>query len=61
MFYLFVLLLRLRAPVFAASALLELVSPSAVELQADQDSLDREALKTYLQNLDPEDFGKFTP
>ena len=23
--------------------------------------LDTDALKTYLQNLDPEDFGKFTP
>jgi len=24
-------------------------------------ALDADALKTYLQNLDPEDFGKFTP
>jgi hypothetical protein len=55
------LALRLRAPVYAAAALLELVSPNAVELQADQGALDSEALKTYLQNLDPEDFGKFTP
>jgi hypothetical protein len=23
--------------------------------------LDAETLKNYLQNLDPEDFGKFTP
>jgi hypothetical protein len=23
--------------------------------------LDSDALKSYLQNLDPEDFGKFTP
>jgi len=55
------LALRLRAPVYAAAALLELVSPDAVELPADQGALDSEALKTYLQNLDPEDFGKFTP
>ena len=55
------LALRLRTPVYAAAALLELVSPNAVELQTDQGALDSESLKTYLQNLDPEDFGKFTP
>jgi len=55
------LALRLRAPVYAAAALLELVSPNAVELRSDEGALDSEALKTYLQNLDPEDFGKFTP
>jgi bifunctional DNase/RNase len=55
------LALRLHAPVYAAAALLELVSPDAVELQSDQGALDSEALKNHLQNLDPEDFGKFTP
>jgi bifunctional DNase/RNase len=55
------LALRVRAPVYAAEALLELVSPDAVELQSDQGGLDSDALKNYLQNLDPEDFGKFTP
>lgn len=53
--------LRLGAPIFASEALLELVSPDAIELQSDESPLDAEALKTYLQNLDPEDFGKFTP
>ena len=53
--------LRLGAPIFAAAALLDLVAPEAVDLQADQGPLDADALKTYLQNLDPEDFGKFTP
>ncbi len=53
--------LRLGAPIFASESLLDLVSPDAIELQRDQSPLDADALKTYLQNLDPEDFGKFTP
>jgi bifunctional DNase/RNase len=53
--------LRLGAPIFAAESLLELVPPAAIEWQSDQTPLDSEALKSYLQNLDPEDFGKFTP
>jgi bifunctional DNase/RNase len=55
------LALRLRAPIFAAEPLLDLVSPNAIETPPDAGALDSEALKTYLQNLDPEDFGKFTP
>jgi bifunctional DNase/RNase len=55
------LALRLHAPVFAAESLLELVSPDAIETPTDGEALDADALKTYLQNLDPEDFGKFTP
>jgi len=53
--------LRLHSPIFAAEALLDLVSPDAVEMQGDQGPLDADALNTYLQNLDPEDFGRFTP
>lgn len=53
--------LRLGAPIFASETLLELVSPESIELQSDQSPLDSDALKTYLQNLDPEDFGKFRP
>ena len=53
--------LRLHSPIFAAEALLDLVSPDSVEMQGDQGPLDADALKTYLQNLDPEDFGKFKP
>jgi bifunctional DNase/RNase len=55
------LALRLRAPIFAAEGLLELVPPDALESPAEQEGLDADALKSYLQNLDPEDFGKFTP
>jgi bifunctional DNase/RNase len=55
------LALRLRAPIFAAAALLDLVAPEALETPADQPALDADALKHYLQDLDPEDFGKFTP
>ena len=55
------LALRLRAPIFAAAALLDLVSPDALETPTDQPGLDADALKHYLQDLDPEDFGKFTP
>ncbi len=55
------LALRLRAPIFAADALLDLVSPDAIETPPEGGALDADALKTYLQNLDPEDFGKFTP
>lgn len=55
------LALRLRAPIFAAEPLLDLVSPDALETPTDEPGLDADSLKTYLQNLDPEDFGKFTP
>jgi len=56
------LALRLHAPIFAAEALLT----SAV-LGGDEDTppsapgIDAEQLKRYLQSLDPEDFGKFSP
>jgi len=53
--------LRLNAPIFTQEDLLELTSVDAAETQKDSGSLDAESLKTYLQNLDPEDFGKFTP
>jgi bifunctional DNase/RNase len=56
--------LRLKAPIFTSETLLELTS---VETGGDTpgdktpEQLDADTLKTYLQNLDPEDFGKFTP
>jgi len=53
--------LRLGAPIFVTETLLELVSPESIEVQSDQSPLDSDALKAYLQNLDPEDFGKFRP
>ena len=55
------LALRLRAPIYAAAPLLDLVPPDAIEAPGEPGALDPDALKTYLQNLDPEDFGKFTP
>ena len=66
--------LRLSAPIFADESLLTVVSggdddddtPSAAdaaaresELRAGEAALDAEQLKAYLENLRPEDFGKF--
>ncbi len=55
--------LRLRAPIFTSENLLELTSIDTGEGQteAGPQALDPDSLKTYLQGLDPEDFGKFTP
>lgn len=53
--------LRLNAPIFTQEELLELTSVDTAEPMKDPSTLDAENLKNYLQNLDPEDFGKFTP
>jgi bifunctional DNase/RNase len=53
--------LRLNAPIFTQEDLLELTSVDTGEPSKDTETLDSEKLKSYLQNLDPEDFGKFTP
>lgn len=54
--------LRLKAPIFTDEGLLELTSIDTVEpMSADAESMDPDSLKAYLENLDPEDFGKFTP
>jgi len=55
--------LRLKAPIFTSETLLEHTSVDTSEGVSDSgpQPLDADALKTYLQNLDPEDFGKFTP
>ena len=54
--------LRLKAPIFTQEGLLELTSIDTVEpLSPDTEAMDPESLKSYLENLDPEDFGKFTP
>ncbi len=53
--------LRLEAPIFTQDDLLELTSIDTVEpMPPSAESLDPESLKTYLENLDPEDFGKFS-
>jgi hypothetical protein len=56
--------LRLKAPIFTSEALLDVTTvdmgdPAAPE-QGPQ-PLDPDQLKSYLQGLDPEDFGKFSP
>ena len=55
--------LRLKAPIFTSDELLENTAIDASELSTETNpqTLDADALKNYLQNLDPEDFGKFTP
>ena len=41
--------------------LLDTSAVSTVDPPSQEGPLDPESLKTYLQNLDPEDFGKFMP
>jgi hypothetical protein len=56
--------LRLKAPIFTSEGLLELTSVETGDGPAGDktpEQLDADTLKSYLQNLDPEDFGKFTP
>jgi bifunctional DNase/RNase len=53
--------LRLKAPIFTQENLLELTSVDAAGQEGGPQQWDAEQLKNYLQNLDPEDFGKFTP
>jgi len=53
--------LRLKAPIFAHPDLLDAPSTESVDTGPDSGPLDSDSLKNYLQNLDPEDFGKFTP
>ncbi len=61
--------LRFAAPIFAAEALLsnmtiETAEPEEVEgpqLTGGSAELDAEQLKSYLEQLRPEDFGKFNP
>jgi bifunctional DNase/RNase len=53
--------LRLNAPIFTHNELLESSSVETVDAADAPQPLDAEQLKTYLENLDPEDFGKFRP
>ncbi|HEX4633216.1 MAG TPA: bifunctional nuclease family protein [Gemmatimonadales bacterium] len=63
------LALRLQAPILTTEELLQhtvIETTDTIESagpggERSSGPLDAEALKTYLQNLDPEDFGKFTP
>ena len=53
--------LRLKAPIFTSRDLLDMPAEPLVENAPDPSQLDAESLKDYLQKLNPEDFGKFTP
>jgi bifunctional DNase/RNase len=55
--------LRLKAPIFTSESLLALTSVETGEPSAETGPgpVGPDDLKTYLQNLDPEDFGKFIP
>lgn len=61
--------LRLEAPIFAPSSLLTAVEADELGEEEDDspfsaasdDELTPEQLKAYLENLRPEDFGRFTP
>ncbi len=59
------LALRLKAPIFTSEVLLEHTAIDTGETPGaggtSPQPLDADALKSYLQDLDPEDFGKFTP
>ncbi|MEE8251676.1 MAG: bifunctional nuclease family protein [Gemmatimonadales bacterium] len=54
--------LRLGAPIYAADGMLGSATIDTIVPDEPQvGPLDPEDLKTYLQNLDPEDLGKFNP
>ncbi len=54
--------LRLKTPIFTSETLLEHTAIDTGEPGVGPPQpLDADTLKSYLQNLDPEDFGKFTP
>ena len=60
--------LRFSAPIFAAETLLSTMTietsdaeESEPSLQGGSPELDAEQLKSYLEQLRPEDFGKFNP
>ncbi|HEY2825340.1 MAG TPA: bifunctional nuclease family protein [Gemmatimonadales bacterium] len=52
--------LRLKAPIFVDAALLDGKAADTAR-RPEGAPLDPQALKNYLQNLDPEDFGRFNP
>jgi bifunctional DNase/RNase len=60
--------LRLNAPIFAPALLLtavdtddDVVIDDQLSINTDASELTAEQLKAYLENLRPEDFGKFSP
>ena len=54
--------LRCKAPIFTDESLLEATAIDTVEpFEPDDESDNTESLRSYLEKLNPEDFGKFTP
>lgn len=54
--------LRFAAPIFTQPDLLGITSIDLAEPgPGESSSLDADSLKSYLEKLDPEDFGKFVP
>ena len=54
--------LRFGAPIFTQEDLLGVSSIDLVEPgPGEPESIDADSLKSYLEKLDPEDFGKFVP
>ena len=54
--------LKLGAPIYTQEELLGVTSIDLVDTApGDTSSLDADSLKSYLEKLDPEDFGKFVP
>jgi bifunctional DNase/RNase len=55
--------LRLKSPIFTSEELLDVTSIDMGDRISEEgpQTLDPDQLKSYLQGLDPEDFGKFSP
>jgi len=53
--------LRLEAPIFTEEALLNHPTLETDDARAPETSMNAESLKRYLENLDPQDFGRFNP
>jgi bifunctional DNase/RNase len=54
------LALRLHAPIFAAESLFDEAGVQSSD-DGPEPSIDPESLKHYLEKLDPQDFGRFSP
>ncbi|MBA3659804.1 MAG: bifunctional nuclease family protein [Gemmatimonadales bacterium] len=55
------LALRMRAPIFTSDQLLDQNPEAGDDPPAPDPSLEADKLKTYLEKMDPQDFGKFNP
>ncbi|MGH7752505.1 MAG: bifunctional nuclease family protein [Gemmatimonadales bacterium] len=55
------LALRCNAPIFTSEALLDRAAQAERNRVADAEGPDPDALRRYLEKLDPQDFGRFQP